>query len=132
MAYIGCDMTYEGAQTHFYGKGTADPLRTDVTLRSLEGKSARLQATAAQRGCAVVNLSQDPSRLVFPRANLDALSQGAQIDEAAMAHALRLEDDAEYHVPSGKYWKEEDRFDPAVIDRIDAAWLATVKPNRSP
>lgn len=33
MFYFGCDMTYDGAQTHFYGKGTADPLRADVTLR---------------------------------------------------------------------------------------------------
>ena len=30
MAFLGCDMTYDGAQTHFYGQGTADPLRTIV------------------------------------------------------------------------------------------------------
>ena len=61
IAVMGCDMVYDDAQkTHFYGKGTADPLRKDVTLRSLEAKSARLMALAAQQGCAMVNLSKDP------------------------------------------------------------------------
>ena len=69
MAFLGCDMVYEdGPRTHFYGKGEADPLRPDVSLRSLEAKSARLEAIAAQQGCALVNLSTDESRLTFPRA----------------------------------------------------------------
>ncbi|SLN55865.1 hypothetical protein [Pseudooctadecabacter jejudonensis] len=127
MAFLGCDMTYDGAQTHFYGQGTADPLRADVTLRSLEGKSARLQAMAAARGCRTLNLSQEASRLVFPRAAPDDLSAIPKIDQAAVDHALALEARAGYMVPSGKYWKEEDRFDPAVIDAIDAAWLNTCR-----
>ncbi len=57
--------------THFYGQGTPDPLRRDITLRSLEAKSARLMVLAARQGCAMVNLSTGPSRLVFPRANRD-------------------------------------------------------------
>lgn len=47
-------------------------------------------------------------------------------DAPAIETALELERAAGYFVPSGKYWKEEERFDPAVIDRIDAAWLASV------
>ena len=48
LAYLGCDMVYApSGNTHFYGSGTQDPLRKDVTLRSLEAKSARLQAHAA-------------------------------------------------------------------------------------
>lgn len=125
MAFLGCDMTYDAARTHFYGQGTADPLRKDVTLRSLEAKSARLQAHAARQGCATVNLSRDDSRLVFPRATPEDFGARPVLDEAAIDHALRLEAEAGYMVPSGKYWKEEDRFDPAVIDTIDAAWLAT-------
>jgi len=74
LAFMGCDLTYDAAQTHFYGTGTADPLRPDVTLQSLEAKSARLMITAAMQGCAVVNLSQDPSRLVFPRATLESIA----------------------------------------------------------
>lgn len=126
MAFMGCDMTYDAAQTHFYGKGTADPLRKDVTLRSLESKSARLQAIARRQGCACVNLSQDPSRLVFPRATQRDLTPRSTLNEAAIDHALKLESEAGYMVPSGKYWKEEDRFDVGVIDEIDAAWLATL------
>ncbi len=36
LAVLGCDMHYPAqGQTHFYGTGTADPLRPDITLRSL-------------------------------------------------------------------------------------------------
>lgn len=127
MAFLGCDMTYNAAQTHFYGQGTADPLRVDVTLRSLEAKSARLQAHAARQGCTPLNLSTDASRLVFPRGTPGDLGASATLDDSAIDHALQLEAKAGYMVPSGKYWKEESRFDPAVIDEIDAAWLATIR-----
>lgn len=126
MAFLGCDMTYDSAKTHFYGAGTADPLRKDVTLRSLEAKSARLQALAARQGCATVNLSDQPSRLVFARGTPQDLTARARPVEAAIDQALGLEAQAGYMVESGKYWKEEDRFDVDIIDRIDAAWLATL------
>ncbi|NJM82875.1 MAG: hypothetical protein HC844_10570, partial [Tabrizicola sp.] len=61
IAMFGCDMHYPaGSPTHFYGMGALDPLRPDVTLRSLEAKSARLMVLAAMRGCAMVNLSTGP------------------------------------------------------------------------
>jgi hypothetical protein len=130
LAYLGCDMTYDQSKTHFYGTGTADPLRSDVTLRSLEAKSARLQAMAHRQGCACVNLSSDPSRLVFGRGRPDALSPWPDLmpdlNQAAIDHALQLEQEAGYMVASGKYWKEESRFNTDVIDEIDAAWLATL------
>jgi len=66
LAYIGCDMDYSLPKTHFYGRGTADPLREDVTLQSLEAKSARLMMMAARQGCAVVNLSSGKSPLLGP------------------------------------------------------------------
>jgi hypothetical protein len=69
IAVFGCDMHYPATgPTHFYGTGTPDPLRTDITLRSLEAKSARLMILAAMQGCAVVNLSHGPSRLILPPA----------------------------------------------------------------
>ena len=72
IAAFGCDMHYpKGQQTHFYGAGTADPLRPDITLQSLEAKSARLMILAAMEGCAMVNLSFGPSRLIFPRVPRD-------------------------------------------------------------
>lgn len=125
MAFMGCDLTYGGAQTHFYGKGSADPLRADVTLQSLEAKSARLMIIAAAQGCAVVNLSQEPSRLVFPRATLDSLTaaQPVPFDADIADRAGKMEDALGYFVPSGRYWLEEDQFDPAKLRQLDALWL---------
>ncbi len=129
IAVLGCDMVYAAAnKTHFYGTGTADPLRKDVTLRSLEAKSARLMAIAARQNCAMVNLSTHESRLVFPRrtaktaADAHPASIKQDIVEAALAEERRLN----YYVPSGKYWKEEDRFDTDAIDALDALWLKAV------
>lgn len=129
IAMMGCDMTYDAAQTHFYGHGTADPLRQDISLRSLEAKSARLQILAARAGCAMVNLSSDPSRLTFPRTTpADAAAcETVTHDTTAVAAALAEEDRLGYYVPSGKYWKEEDRFDPAAIDRLDQMWLTAAR-----
>ena len=129
IAYLGCDMVYAASgDTHFYGTGTPDPLRKDVTLRSLEGKSARLMALAARQGCALVNLSVNESRLVFPRALPDAVAGVAPepFDRGAVDAVLAAEDALDYQVPSGRYWQQEDRFDPAQIDRIDAMWKALV------
>jgi len=127
IAYFGCDMVYEGEPgTHFYGRGTADPLRPDVTLRSLEAKAARLMAFAAAQGCALVNLSAGPSRLVFPRMTPAALAEARPlprpVDDDRMREALGHEAALGYHVPSGRYWEETARFDPGAIDRVDALW----------
>lgn len=129
IAMLGCDMIYEpSGKTHFYGTGTADPLRADVTLRSLEAKSARLMAIAAQHNCAVVNLSTDVSRLVCPRATPETVADAKPIafDQAAITATLTEEARLNYMVPSGKYWKEEGRFDVAAIDALDALWLTAV------
>lgn len=138
IAYIGCDMVYEakpGQSTHFYGSGTADPLRADVTLQSLEAKSLRLQALAAREGCAVVNLSVlDFSRLCFPRAAFEDLASMTQCPNHGERHAcaiqtaLRAEDDLGYWVASGRYWEESSKFDSQKLRDIDALWLATALP----
>ena len=49
-AYYACDMTYSGNVTHFYGQGTADPLRPDVTLQSLEAKIHPPHGAGGQAG----------------------------------------------------------------------------------
>jgi len=125
---IGCDMVYPATgPTHFYGTGTADPLRADITLRSLEAKSARFMVLAARAGCAVVNLSDAPqSRLIYPRARPGDLARQRPLTFAPRLTEAALHREAElgYVVPSGKYWKEADRFDPAEVDRVDAMWLA--------
>lgn len=135
IAYIGCDMVYDtkdGQNTHFYGAGTADPLRADVTLQSLEAKSLRLMALASRQGCAVVNLSElENSRLCFPRLAFEDLASMCQSPSHETQHAnsveaaLRAEADVGYWVASGRYWEEHDRFDSQTLRNIDALWLAT-------
>lgn len=129
IAVLGCDMVYPAeGPTHFYGTGTPDPLRRDVTLRSLEAKSARLMILAARQGCALVNLSQGESRLVFPRAVPGALPEApARFPSAPVEAALAREEALGYRVASGRYWEVADRFDPAEIDRLDALWLAAAR-----
>ncbi|MBN8630222.1 MAG: hypothetical protein J0L76_05135 [Rhodobacterales bacterium] len=126
IAVYGCDMHYPAAgPTHFYGTGTPDPLRADITLRSLEAKSARLMVLAAMQGCAVVNLSCGPSRLIFPRVSRAALAAarpGVWCPDLA-AEALAREAELDYLVPSGRYWEDTGRFDPAELDRLDRLWL---------
>ncbi|MEY4983658.1 MAG: hypothetical protein RIR62_1924 [Pseudomonadota bacterium] len=129
IAVFGCDMHYPAGRTHFYGAGTADPLRPDITLQSLEAKSARLMILAAMEGCAMVNLSNGPSRLVYPRAARAAAARARPLpfDIRLADLALRQEDDLGYRVPSGRYWEEAHRFDPAALRRIDMLWLAAAR-----
>ena len=130
IAVFGCDMHYPASgPTHFYGSGTPDPLRADITLRSLEAKSARLMILAAMQGCAIVNLSHGPSRLVFPRATPATLPPHPAPFNTTLANlALQTERDLGYLVPSGRYWQEAARFDPVRIDALDALWLAAATP----
>ena len=132
IAMFGCDMHYpKSGVTHFYGHGTADPLREDITLRSLEAKSARLMALAARQGCAMVNLSSGPSRLVFPRVSRASVAQARPqaYPSGTVEEALGAEAALGYLVPSGRYWEEAERFDPLALDRIDALWLRAVQPD---
>jgi hypothetical protein len=127
IAVFGCDMHYpKTGRTHFYGTGAADPLRADITLRSLEAKSARLMVLAAMQGCAMVNLSVGPSRLIFPRLARHSVARSRPRPWCPdlAAEALAQEAALGYQVPSGRYWEEADRFDAAELDRLDAVWLA--------
>ncbi|MGB8816458.1 MAG: hypothetical protein WCC66_00890 [Rhizobiaceae bacterium] len=143
MAFFGCDMIYAAANTHFYGRGTADPLRKDITLQSLEAKSARLMLMAARQGCLTVNLSrQKDSRLVFPRFAREtvagwtsmelreAFDQSNAISDADAAEdVIQREADLGYMAKSGRYWDELDRFDPAELRKLDALWLQAALPS---
>ena len=128
IAFFGCDMVYPAAsQTHFYGTGTADPLRKDVTLRSLEAKSCRLRAFAARQDCALVNLSTGESRLSIPKVTIGDLThtppKPAGLDRDRMDRLIAQEEKLGYFVESGRYWDFEHLFDPVQIDGIDRQWL---------
>jgi hypothetical protein len=130
IAVFGCDMHYpDNGQTHFYGQGSPDPLRADITLRSLEAKSARLMILAAQDGCAMVNLSTGPSRLLFPRAVRETAADHApmRFNTEFSVRAQEAEADLGYFVPSGRYWEQSTDFDAGRLDAIDALWLAAAR-----
>lgn len=126
LAFMGCDMVYPATgKTHFYGTGTADPLRDDITLRDLGAKSARLALVAAEQGCACVNLSQDPSALLFPRARPDNLRNrrfSLDLDRARYAALRDKEDALGYHTPTGRYWEDVDKVDPTAVAALDQGW----------
>lgn len=139
MAFVGCDMVYEaGAATHFYGHGTADPLREDVTLQSLEAKSLRLLALAGQENCVLVNLSEQAgSRLLYPRSSAETLAhwtrrdwlaqlndQRANLNPLALRAALHRESELGYMVQSGRYWEVRASLDAVKLAALDRQWLA--------
>ncbi len=126
-AFFGCDMVYPSdARTHFYGTGTADPLRKDVTLRSLEAKSCRLRAFAARQDCALVNLSSGESRLSIPKVTVGELTSAPpkppKLNREKWDRLIAQEERLGYYVDSGRYWECEHLFDPVKIDGIDRQW----------
>jgi hypothetical protein len=126
LAFFGCDLVYpDSGPTHFYGTGTPDPLRKDVTLQSLEAKAARLQLIAAKHGCSCVNLSTEKSRLVFPRATLESLLEVEvnELDHQAIENVLTYERELGYEVTSGRYWEFVEHFDSDALAHIDTLWL---------
>lgn len=132
MVMVGCDMIYPSSgPTHFYGQGTPDPLRDDITLRSLEAKSARLMMFAAWQGCACLRAPACDSRLLCPAVDLadlpDGLPDPVAVDTAAFDAARQREADLDYVVPSGRYWTEADAFSVAEIDALDRDWLQVLK-----
>lgn len=125
LAFYGCDMVYPATgPTHFYGTGAPDPLRPDVSLRSLEAKSARLMVLCAMNGTLCVNLSRAPSRLVFPRAGRCdfAKLRAPMFDASAARKALHLEATLGYTTPTGHY--VQTGYDLAMLDYIDGLWQA--------
>jgi hypothetical protein len=140
LAFVGCDMIYEQhGPTHFYGKGTPDPLRSDITLQSLEAKSARLMSAAASLGCVCLNLSSAPkSRLLFPTVNMGELNNlnrenyrnllrttSESFDQKKVFEASLKEKNLSYTAASGRYWEESERFDPQALYELDQLWLSS-------
>ncbi|MEM1373144.1 MAG: hypothetical protein AAGF78_02045 [Pseudomonadota bacterium] len=122
IAFLGCDMVYpRTGPTHFYGHGTPDPLRPDLSLRNLEAKSARAQCLAAEQGCTFLNLSTEDSRLTFPRATPGNLTARPRLDLSAAAEAKAMEDELNYRTPTGFH----DHLAPDIdaLDAIDALWI---------
>ena len=127
ICFIGCDMHYpETGPTHFYGTGTPDPLREDISLTSLEGSSARFLCLAARQSCVVFNLSNGPSRLVFPRKNPHKSHTSTSlpdINSKMVADCLQTEQQLGYFVEDGRYWLAADRFNKSALKHLNKRWL---------
>ncbi|NNE53844.1 MAG: hypothetical protein HKN30_15760 [Sulfitobacter sp.] len=126
MAFMGCDMTYaQAGKSHFYGKGTADPLRDDVSLRDLGAKSARLALIAAEQGCTCVNLSRDPSALLFPRAEPEGLRRrllSLDLDGKRYGDLRAREEALGYSTPDGRHDALAGHVDLGAMDTLDRDW----------
>lgn len=127
IAFLGCDMVYpKTGTTHFYGTGTADPLRVDPTLQDLSAKALRLQAFAELEGCRLTNLSDKASRLPYARSTVQTMTHAstAVANPDAVQRARDLEDAYDIRVPSGRYW-DAPNIDATKLAEIDAHWLET-------
>ena len=132
IAYLGCDMVYSGVKTHFYGKGTADPLRKDKTLKNLRAKSARFECFASKEGCAVLNISRIPtSNLVHQQMSLNEINfthvKPKEIDTEQYVRNLEMEKSLGYYVPDGRYWKRMQDFREDEILKLDELWIKALK-----
>ena len=124
ISFIGCDMHYpKTGKTHFYGKGTADPLREDISLMSLKAKSNRFLSLAYEQDCLVGNLSDGPSKLTFPRVSSASLwPEIPNLRAGLISQALKQEKDLGYFDRSGRYWENLDKYDCKEIKKIDNIW----------
>ena len=131
IAYIGCDMVYDEKKTHFYGRGTPDPLREDPTLKNLKAKSARLEAIAASQNCSIFNLSKRPkSNLVFRRKSLENILEEPtprRVNTELLKLVLEKEKSLGYFIKNGKYWKHLADFDQKKIDILDGLWNEVIQ-----
>ncbi len=131
--FLGCDMIYQGKNTHFYGKGNPDPLREDISLRSLIAKSARLEAIASKNNCIIFNLSKKKlSNLIFRKAEIEKVKQKENFKKRnfkfnEIDKALMMEKKLNYFIEDGKYWKHQEKFEVSKIDEIDKLWISSVK-----
>lgn len=141
LGFHGCDMVYkEGGGTHFYGTGTADPLREDISLRSLEAKACRMFLFGLSRGTICVNTSAVPnSRMTlpafpinqFPKTTLERL----KLYHRSMKSNLRIdllrfyekqcavEKSAPFDALKHDYWINKGEYDEIFVDNIDKSWL---------
>ena len=69
-----------------------------------------------------------PYTIVNPPPNVTgSLHMGHMLDHTLIDQALAREAELDYIVPSGRYWEEAHRFDPAMIDALDSLWLQAAR-----
>ncbi len=124
VALFGFDMHYPKiGKTHFYGKGTADPLREDISLMSLKAKSNRFLHISQKENCLVGNLSDGPSKLTFPRVTSKySWPKVPSLNDDLISKALQREKDLNYFDVTGRYWQNLDKYNVQEIKKLDDIW----------
>lgn len=65
IGFLGCNMVYEGTNTHFYGKGEPDPIKvqaaTYASIKDLKAKAARLFLYGLLQDTLILNLLPHPN-----------------------------------------------------------------------
>ena len=124
ISFIGCDMHYpRTGKTHFYGNGTPDPLRDDISLMSLKAKSNRFLHISQKQNCLVGKLSDGPSELTFPRIKAGhPWPKKPSLKDDLIFEALKRENELGYLDITGRYWQNLDRYDRLEIKKIDNIW----------
>ena len=68
VTFVGCNMVYGGSQTHFYGKGDADPLKKEPwvypSIKNLPAKTSRMFLIALLMDTLMINLLPLPGSLL--------------------------------------------------------------------
>jgi len=73
ISVFACDMVYPEGKSHFYGRGSPDPLRKNISLQDLKAKTLRLFYFGLRNNALILNASSEPStQLLFPRVKTGA------------------------------------------------------------
>jgi hypothetical protein len=139
ISYYAADLIYDARKSHFYGQGTADPLRRDISLQDHTAKYLRLFYFGLRQGCLFLNASAaEETRLSFPRVRsgaslrqnlmaelMPALTSAREaMDEVAEA-ALALERSAAFDWRALDYWRFiKDAQAWQHVAEVDARWRA--------
>ncbi len=127
IGFAGCNMYYpDSGDTHFYGTGTPDPMRDDISLTSLKACSYRMMAFAGQQGCNLVSLSSGETNLSIPQIDHGAVATyqpEQKLNRHHLKEALKMEQKLDYHTPDGRYWENLERYDRASLEALDQIWM---------
>lgn len=65
ITFFGCNMVYQGAETHFYGKGQPDPIKVEAatyaSIKNLKAKASRMFLIGLLMDTLMINIAPHPN-----------------------------------------------------------------------
>ena len=130
--YLGCDMNYKpnsNGNTHFYGKGSPDPLRKHISLKNLDAKLKRLwyfaQLNKVELYCYP---NKSFSRLPYPQLNRD--SYNYKFNFLEINKAKQIEKSILNEVCDNNFKRIENTKELVKkLELIDIHWQNSIKAN---